>query len=160
VNCSDNYIGSPEAYLSQWISFAMAQARLQGYLSKHSRTFTSPTCVTPARPTKWVPLQDIMEETQSTDDDYLVSCEEWLSPINSLCASTQLQLSFSDANPSIESDWSMDELKAFVQFVLENGRGNVWATHQSAKVWSAVATFIQRKVGTTHIRTSTYYDVS
>ena len=146
----------------------MAQARLHDYFSKRPRPFTSPTRVTPVRPTKRVSLlQDIMEEIQSTnlDDDDLVSREEQILPIDSLCASAELQLSFSEANPranpSSESEstlcshWSTDELQALVQFVLENGKGDVWATHQRAN-WSAAATFIQRKVGTAHVRTRTY----
>ena len=139
----------------------MAQVRLQCYVSKRPRVFSSPTRVTPARPTKWAPLQDIIEETQSTDDDDLVSWEE-RSVIDSLCASAQLQLSFSKVNPSSESEsslcshWSTDELQALVQFVLENGKADVWPTHQSTKVWSAVASFIQRKAGTAHVRTSMY----
>ena len=72
------------------------------------------------------------------------------------------ELSFSEVNPSSESEssvrshWSTDELQALVQFVLENGKADVWPTHQSTKVWSAVASFIQRKAGTAHVRTSTY----
>lgn len=153
--------------MSQRISFAMAQARLQSYLNKRPRAFTSPTHVTPVRPAKRVPLQDIIEESQSADGDDLFSREERPSPgessIDSLCTCAQLQLSFSEANPSSESrepslrsHWSTDELQALVQFALENGKGDVWATHQSAKVWSAAAAFIQRKVGTAHARTSMY----
>ena len=49
---------------------------------------------------------------------------------------------------------STDELQALVKIALENGKGDVWVTHQSVKVWSAAAAFIQRKVGTAHARTS------
>ena len=134
------------------------------------RAFSSPTRVTPARPTKRVPLQDIMEETQSAHDDDLASWEE-RSVIDSLCAcapGSELQLSFSEVNPNrdpssesessfIRSHWSTDELQALVQFVLESGKADVWPpSHQSTKVWSAAASFIHRKVGTAHLRTSTY----
>ena len=141
----------------------MAQARLQGYLNKRSRAYTSPMHVTPSRPAKRAPLESIQE----TDEDNLVTQQERLSPIASLCTSTQLQLSFSEVTPqresgsstSLLSQWSTDELEALVQFVLENGKGDVWATprttQQSVQVWNAAATFIQRKVGTAHVRTST-----
>ena len=79
----------------------------------------------------------------------------------------ELQLSFSEVNPSrdpsnesessLRSHWSTDELQALVQFVLESGKADVWPpSHQSTKVWSAAASFIHRKVGTAHLRTSTY----
>ena len=143
----------------------MAQTRLQSYFRKCPRSFTSsPTRMTPVRPTKRIPLQDILEESPD------VSGKQRLSPvdltINSLCASAQLQLSFSEAYPSSESHestlrshWSKDELLALVQFVIENGKDNVWATHQHANVWSVAATFIQRKVGTAHVRTSMLVDI-
>ena len=54
----------------------MAQVRLQCYVSKRPRACSRATRVTPARPTKRVPLQDIMEETQSAHDDDLASREE------------------------------------------------------------------------------------
>ena len=57
--------------MSQRISFAMVQARLQSYLNKRPRAFTSPTRVTLVRPAKRVPLQDIIEESQSAHGDDL-----------------------------------------------------------------------------------------
>ena len=56
--------------------------------------------------------------------------------------------------PSFHSHRSTDELQALVKIALENGKGDVWVTHQSVKVWSAAAAFIQRKVGTAHARTN------
>ena len=106
----------------------MAQARLWSYLNKRPRAFTSPTRVTPVRPTKRVPLQAIMEESHSADlaadDGDPFPREERPSPmessINNLCVSAQLQLSFSEANPSSENEsslrshWSTDELQALL----------------------------------------------
>ena len=93
--------------------------------------------MTPVRPTKWIPLQDILEE--SPNDDYFDSGKQHLSlmslTINGLCASAELQLSFPEAysrsesheeshESTLRSHWSKDELLAFV---IENGKGNVWA---------------------------------
>ena len=102
----------------------MAQARLWSYLNKRPRAFTSPTRVTPVRPTKRVPLQAVMEESHSADDGDSFPREERPSPmessINNLSVSAQLQLSFSKANPSSENEsslrshWSTDELQALL----------------------------------------------
>ena len=89
----------------------MAQARLWSYLNKRPRVFTSPTRVTPVRPTKRVPLQTVMEESHSADDGDPFPREEWPSPmessINNLYVSAQLQLSFSEANPRSENESSL-----------------------------------------------------
>ena len=81
--------------------------------------------------------------------------------VDSLCASAQLQLSFSEEYPSLDSSskshestlrshWNDDELLALVQKRIMN------RLPISVQMYagSVAAIFIQRKVGTVHVRTS------
>ena len=100
---------------------------------KRSRVQSSPTLMTPVRAQKRAPLREIVEEV----------------------GETRMQLTYeSDESRSI--NWSNDELKALVEFILFNGKGDVWPTHHRMDFWSSAAGFIKMRSNTSNQRSSNY----
>lgn len=95
------------------------------------RSRGTPTFVTPVRPNKRILLREIA----STNSSSVVV--------------PQRRLVIAPAAPEPRG-WSEDELKALVEFILLNSKGNAWPTHHIKKVWDAAGSCIKMKVATAH----------
>ena len=105
--------------------------------AERKRPRGSPTCLTPHRCQKRVPLREICAATNGTVQPRKLS-------------SLSLQSNSESSHlPTKDESWDEAELKALVEFILFHTIGENWPTHKQMHFWSSASDFVSNRSGIT-----------